>query len=90
MNSEPLSLSTPRIFEWHDLRDLVQGVDHPFAGLVAHAAVLGPPGGNVGHRQRVGMLTFGVAAFVADQVDLGRSPVSRRPSPPMCGSGSAT
>ena len=39
------------------------------AGLVAHAAVLGPAGGDVGDRERVAVLPDRNAALVADQVD---------------------
>jgi hypothetical protein len=42
--------------------------------LLPSASGSGPAGGDVGARQRVDVLTDGVAALVADQVDLGPSP----------------
>ena len=60
----------PEDWERHDLRDLCQGRDDPFAGLVAHAAVLGPTSCNIGNGQGVAVLTKRVTALVADQIDL--------------------
>ena len=70
--------------ERHRAGDVVERGEHPFAGLVGHAAVLRPAGGDVGDGQRVGVLTGGVAAVVADQVDLdepGHRVVPVRPGP---------
>src|SRR5450759_3079027 len=38
--------------------------------LVAHALVLSPPSGDIGHRQREAELPTGVASLVSHQVDL--------------------
>src|SRR5512144_3279013 len=70
--------------ERHRAGDVVERGEHPFAGLVAHAAVLRPAGGDVGDGQRPGVLTGGVAAVVGDQVDLdepGHRVVPVRPGP---------
>src|ERR1035437_3706205 len=74
----------PQQRERHDLGDVLQRRDDPLAGLVWHRPVLRPTGGDVGHRQRVGVLTDCVASFMADQVDLhkpGRRVVPLCPGP---------
>jgi hypothetical protein len=69
MNSLPLSVYA-QDRERHDLPDLVQCREHPFAGLVGHGVVLGPSGRNIGDGQCVGVLTCGEPALGVDQVDL--------------------
>src|SRR5665647_2848718 len=74
----------PQQRERQDLGDVLQRRDDPLAGLVWHRPVLRPASGDVGHRQRVGVLTDRVASFMADQVDLhkpGRRAVPLRPGP---------
>ena len=70
MNSDAVVAVYAQDRKRHDRGDVVQRGEHPFAGLVAHAAVLGPAGGDIGDGQRASVLTGGVAAVVADQVDL--------------------
>ena len=56
--------------EGHHRSDVVEGGHDPFERLAGQAAVLGPARGDVGDRQCPGMLARGVAAVMADQVDL--------------------
>ena len=81
MNSLPLSLSTPGS-ETASRGRCRRARRAPFAGLVGHAAGLRPAGGDVGDGQRPGVLTGGVAAVVADQVDLDE-PGTASSSPPV-------
>ena len=91
MNSLPLSESTPEDRNGMAAAMSFRAAEHPFAGLVAHAAVLGPAGGDIGHRERVRHDSpIGVAAVVADQVDLDEPRHCVVPAAPRCGSGSAT
>jgi len=53
-----------------DRHDVLEGLEAPLRGLVAHAAVDRPPGCDIGDRERETVLARGVASLVADQVDL--------------------
>src|SRR5674476_1687430 len=50
--------------------DVFEGLEHPDLRLVLHRSVDGPTGGNVSNRKGEAELATGVAALVADQVDL--------------------
>src|SRR5450830_818962 len=70
MNSPPLSESMPSRGTGSDLRTSSSAAKVQRRARLAHDAHLGPARGHVGDAQRVGELAAGVAAFVADEVDL--------------------
>lgn len=70
MDSLPLSESMPRIGNGIEAVMSTNASNTHLRALLRTLRFSVQPGGDVGHGQRVGVLTAGVAALVTEQIDL--------------------